>query len=278
MTVLGDTQAGLVDVPWTQDETTRAYNRVLGDEKSRLTDRTRTGVKMRWPAGAQMQAAAQRVGATLDPTAGDTKRLSLIGGGFDLPRLGSMTDTQYEAYLESAWNTHQLGGTPAAITNALRAYGIPDVELVEEWQTMGGTWATPGIYGHRLCIILGPDYGTLGWTPQGFPLPFPMPVIGIAGTTAAQLADLARLVRKWKDAGCTPVKLVFRFRWTPSGPVSPVFGVTGVPFPIPFTTAPDAVTFYMTGHYFNEEVDGAGNAEGVPLPLPFGPVYTLDGS
>lgn len=273
---LEKTQIGLVDVPWMQDAETRAYNGVLGAEKDRLIDRTRTGIKMRWPSGPKMQQVAQSVGAELDATAGDSQRLALIGAGFGLPRLGSMTDAQYESYLESAWDVQELAGTLASVENALIAYGIRDVEIVEEWQNMAGTWATPGIYGHRICIILGPDYGTLGWAPQSFPLPLPMPVFGIAGMMAGQLADVARLVRRWKDAGATPVKLVFRFKV--GGITSPVFGVSGVPFPIPLSGGPDAVTFYVTGHYFNERINGAGLTEGLAFPLTFGPVYTLDNS
>ncbi len=276
---LESTQANLVNVPWAQDAETKAYLGVLGAQKDGLLTKARLGAKMRWPGGPLMQAAQAALPLQNEPVpsaAGDELRLRNLGAGFNLQRLGSMTDAQYEAYLESAWATWGAGGTMSAITAALNAYGIPDVEVVEEWQSPVGGWACPFGYGWRICVILGPNYGTLGWGPQTFPMSLPLPVLGIAGMTAAQLADLARLTRLWKIAATTPVKLVFRFK--ANGVTSPVFGAAGLTFPIPLSSAPEAVSFYMTGHYFNERADGAGNLEGISLPMKLGPTYLLDGT
>lgn len=272
---LEQTEASLVQVPWMQDPETRAYLGVLGAAKDVIIDQARVGVKMRYPGGPRMQAAQDGlpiVNERVVSAVGDPKRLSLLGSTFALARLGSMSDAEYEQYLESAWAVWGLGGTIESIFDALTACGLPQIEIVEEWQDPLGSWSNPaGGYGWRFCIILGPDYGSLGWSPMGSPLPGPVvPVLGIAGMTANQLADIARLVRMWKTAAATPVKLVFRF--ASGGNVSPVCGAAGLPNPIP--SGPPAVVFHLTGHYWNE----VGAHEGLHNPLVSGPVYLLDGT
>lgn len=227
---LKNTQANLVSVPWMQDVNTRAFNETLGSEKDRLVDRAKSAVKMRWGTAAAMQAVAQSVGASLDHAEGDPERLRHLGATFDLERLGSMTDAQYDDYLESTWNVHSLGGTAVAIVGALHAYGIVDVDVAEEW--MPGGW--PGWGGtfnsHRLRVIVGPNFGTLGWGPMTFPFPLDgTAILGVSGVTQTQLNDIAHLVRRWKDAAALPLDIVFRFAG------SLVLDATGISFQFTLT-------------------------------------------
>ena len=273
---LETTQSNMVPVPWMQDRETRDYQSVLGAEKDRLLDRCNVGVKMRWPGGPSMQAAQAGLGlvnAPVPSAVGDAKRLQLMGAGYNLPRLGGMSDEQYEAYLEIAWKVWGLGGTPQSITDALNRYGIVDVEIVEEWQDPWGPWANPrgGPYGHRCSIILGPDYGTLGWAPQTLPFTLDTDgVLGISGMTFAQLQDIARLIRLWKDAGALPIKLVFRF--TVDGVTTPVLGLEGLTLPF-WLESPEGVEGMLTEHFFGEVLDSCGRDEGIYLPFNDGPTY-----
>lgn len=258
---LRDTTVGAITVPWLSDPVATAFKETLGESKDAVIDTVRHGVKMRWTSGAKLQAVAARIGVQdpLDDATLDDQRLRLIGDGFDLPRLGTMSAEAYQSYLDGAWDTWGIGGTASSIVAALQAYGVPDVEIVEEYQDAGGTWANPGGYGWRFCIILGPNYGSLGWTPQAWPLPLDgRTVFGIAGMTPAQLADIAHLARKWKIGASLPVRFVFRF-----GNAS-VFGVNGCPFPLSLD-GPD-IAFDITAAYFTED--------GIPFPLPIdGPSY-----
>lgn len=229
-TAMRDTQANLVQVPYLQDQNTRDFNATLGSEKDRLIDRARSAVKMRWPTGPGMQALAASLGVSLDTAEGDPDRLRHLGASFDMPRLGSMTDAQYDAYLESAWQAHGEAGTAQAIIDALHAFGIPDVEVAEEW--MLGAW--PGWNGtfnsHRLRIVIGPNFGTLGWVPMTFPFLLDgSAILGVSGATESQLNDIAHIIRKWKDGAALPLDVVICF------PGSLVLTGAGIPFPFTFT-------------------------------------------
>ncbi len=199
----------LPNVPMLRGRQARAFNEALGLEKDRYIGRLKIGVKARWTSGSRMRAAADAVGATIDDATLDPERLRLIGLGFDLPRLGTMTDAAYQDYIDRAWEIWGLGGTCAAIVAAVQAFGIPDAYVFEEWE---GSVTPPGAeYAKRLILVLGPDYGSLGvvGTTLGGTFVLGESLLGITGMTEAQAKDLVRLFRKWKDAEALMVDALF---------------------------------------------------------------------
>jgi hypothetical protein len=197
---------------WSRSEEAQALLGVLGASLDEQIAKDRELCKIRWPVGPRMRALAEQLGVELHSAAeiGDDERLRKIGIMFGLERLPTMTAEAFEAYLENAWELHEQATTEASIKAALVAYGIPDVEILEEYEGI----AAPGLdYAYRLVIVFGPDYGSLGWQP--LTLPFELgseeSVLGLQGVTEQALRDIGRLVRRWKKAAALPVSFVFRF-------------------------------------------------------------------
>jgi hypothetical protein len=207
---LAELQRDLFDqVPMLRGPKARAYNEALGEQKDAYLAQLRAAIKARWTSGARMRRVAQEIGAQLDDATLDDQRLRLIGLGFGLPRLGSMTNIAYQDYLDRAWDIWEQGGTCAAIIDAVQAFGVPDVYVWEEWE---GALAAPGApYAKRLSLILGPDYGALGWTGTALGANFVLGAssLGLTGISEAQVSDIIRLFRKWKDAEALMVEIIF---------------------------------------------------------------------
>ncbi len=186
----GDTPGGgpWTDAEWLRGPNAQAFLGLLGEEKDARIVELRAAVKARWPG------------------IGPPDALFLQGQGFDIERFPGESDELYTARLQRAWETHRLGGTAAAVVESLRAYGIPDVQIVEDWE---GEFA-PGNWYSRFWVILGPDFGALGIGPLTMPFALGPGTLG-ATATVDQVRAIKRQILKWKDTHGFPVGIILRF-------------------------------------------------------------------
>jgi hypothetical protein len=248
--------------PWVRTP----LNNVLGAEKDNQIYDDKTAVKARWTSGSRMQTAAIRAtkaGVELAPTAGDAERLRRCGASFGLYRYPGETDAQFEARIDGAWALRGIGTTDSAIESEFRAYGIPDVLVVEEWEDTSASWRGSE-WGGRLCVVLGPNFGTLGWSSMTFPFPLDgSACLGINGITESQLFDLASIFRNAKQAASAMVKIVFRFG------DAPVFTPAGLAFPFPLDgSTGTSVEMMLASPLF----DGP-SGDGLAFPFQLGVMY-----
>ncbi len=195
---------------WLSDEEAQEFLGQLGDEKDRQLATVREGVKLRWTSGAKMRERCAELGLAVVPAEEDAPRLRELGKGFQLERYPVESGERYQVRLDGAWNAHALTGTPESIIGQIHAYGIPDVEIFEEWSH----YLVPdgGEYMGGLVVLLGPNYGTLNWRPLTMPFVLGEPtILGIAGASQADVRNVVRIVRRWKDSETLPLALVFRF-------------------------------------------------------------------
>ncbi|MRG98280.1 phage tail protein [Polyangium spumosum] len=180
------------DAEWLRGPNAQAFLALLGETKDATLDELRAAIKARWPG------------------LGPPDALRLQGQGFDVERFEGETDEAYLARLERAWETHRGAGTSGAIEESLRAFGLPDVLVIEDWQ---GRFAEGSWYS-RFWVVLGPDFGTLGIEPLRMPFLLGEPTLG-SSATVAQVRAIKRQVLKWKDAHGFPVHMILRFRDAP---------------------------------------------------------------
>jgi hypothetical protein len=176
------------DAAWLRGPNAQAFLGLLGDAKDTALGELRAGVKARWPG------------------LGPPDALYLQGQGFDIERFPGESDDVYTARLQKAWQTHRLAGTSAAIVESLRAYGIVDVQVVEDWE---GSFA-PGSWYSRFWVILGPDFGTLGLEPLAMPFSLGNATLGTTATPE-HVRAIKRQILKWKDTHGYPVGVLLRF-------------------------------------------------------------------
>jgi len=176
------------DAEWLRGPNAQAFLVLLGAEKDDKVGELRAAIKARWPG------------------IGPPDALGLQGQGFDIERFPGESDELYTARLQRAWETHRLAGTAAAVVESLHAYGIPDVQIVEDW---GGEFA-PGDWYSRFWVVLGPNFGTSGI--ETLTMPFKLGTATL-GTTATpdQVRAIKRQVLRWKDTHGLPVRIILRF-------------------------------------------------------------------
>lgn len=191
-----------------------AYLAAFGSEADSEMALRRETTRLRFPPSNHYKTHAGDIGseaAALDSPIGQSERLRLIGRTRNLDRYPGETDTQYCERLAIAFPTHQAAGTPSAIIAQLRALGFIDVFVFEEYA--GGFYAEPtDEYGWRFAVVIGPNFGSVGW---------PGAIVGTAvvgsstvglGTgTALQIAALKRLIIQWKQAFAVPLRIILRF-------------------------------------------------------------------
>jgi len=176
------------DAAWLRGPNAQAFLELLGEEKDLALVDLREAIKARWPGIGPFSA------------------LGLQGQGFDVERFPGETDEAYTARLSSAWETHKLAGTKRAIIESLRAYGVPDALVFEDWE---GAFA-PGDWYSRFWVVLGPDFGSLGLHPLSMPFELGSATLGTSATLD-QVRAIKRQILKWKDTHGFPVGVVLRF-------------------------------------------------------------------
>lgn len=176
------------DAAWIHGPNAQALLSLLGSEKDAALDELSEAVRARWPG------------------IGHPSALLLQGQGFDIERFPGESDEVYTARLSRAWETHKLAGTKAAIVESLRAYGIPDVEVLEDWE---GHFA-PGDWYSRFWVVLGPNFGDLGLQPLTMPFSLGSATLG-STATLEQVQAVKRQILKWKDSHGLPVGVILRF-------------------------------------------------------------------
>jgi len=176
------------DAEWLRGPNAQAFLGLLGEEKDLALVDLREAVKARWPG------------------IGPPSALALQGQGFDIERFPGETDEEYTGRLSKAWETHTLAGTKAAIVASLRAYGVQDVEVIEDCE---GSFA-PGSWYSRFWVVLGPDFGALALEPLRMPFALGSRTLGTTATPD-QVRAIKRQILKWKDTHGYPVGVILRF-------------------------------------------------------------------
>jgi hypothetical protein len=206
---LRDLAQTIFDQPVTQGPKTQAFIGGIGEALDAQTVLDRQALKARLTDGARMGEVCDQLGVERLPTAGDVERLRRLGAAKGVQRYSTESDAQFEARIDSALADARLLTTVEGIRRQLQAYGVPDVEIIEECYTPLG--APGSAFALRFVVVLGPSFGTLGWAPLTMPFMLGAAVLGIAGMTSAQASDLVRIVLAWKTAAAKPIAVVFRF-------------------------------------------------------------------
>jgi hypothetical protein len=178
----------------------------------------RQGVRQRFPPGTHYRTVATRLGARIaanDTPNGEALRLQRIGETRDIERYAGESDAGYCERLAAAFPTWTAAGTPDAIIRQLNAFGLPDVAIYEEY-AYGITSASE--YGWRFVVLLGPSFGSLGWTaPVLGTCTLGEDQLGVTGITSLQRDAIKRIVLKWKQVFSFPLRILFLFDAIPLG-------------------------------------------------------------
>lgn len=192
----------------------QGYLGAFGSEADSELVLRRETVRARFPPSTHYRTHARDIGslpASQDSPDGQSTRLRLIGRTREMDRYPSETDAQYCERLSKAFPSHIKRGTPNAIIEQLRAFGFVDVVVFEEYA--GGFYAEPtDDYGWRFVVVLGPNFGTVGWLGAlvGTAV-VGVDTVGLGNGTALQLAAIKRLIIQWKQAFAIPLRFVIVF-------------------------------------------------------------------
>lgn len=178
-------------IPWLGNARGIAYEGTLGAEQDGELDRLK-------------DAARMASGPVLCPD----DALDKMGTGLQVERFTGELDASYRARQLLTWSTKLKAGSPQSIIDSIRAWGIPDVAIDQDYE--GDFWI--GDWYTRFRTRLGPDFGVTGIRPGLIGVDF---IIGtsILGTTAtaSQKAQIVRQILLLKDAGsyATDIALVW---------------------------------------------------------------------
>lgn len=136
--------------------------------------------------------------------------LDEYGVTVQIPRFQGESNATYRARLGAAWETWELAGTAPGIVSALNAYGIEDVEVVEDWQ---GHWGESQVSSH-FHALLGP---TLPWAPRLAPFLGGPTTCGGSTATPGEVAAVKALVLQWKAPHSYPMAVRLLFAGTIHG-------------------------------------------------------------
>lgn len=126
------------------------------------------------------------------------------GANVRIERMPGESHDTYRARLEEAWATWELAGTAPGIEAQLRAFGVADAEVVEDWQ---GHWGTDQVPSH-LHVLLGP---TMPWEPRVAPFLGGPDTLGGSTATPAEVHRAKALVLKWKAPHAYPMAIRLLF-------------------------------------------------------------------
>jgi hypothetical protein len=192
----------------------QSYLGAFGSEADNELALRRETVRARFPPSTHYRTHARDIGSLLasqDSPDGQSTRLRLIGSTRDMPRYPGETDAQYCERLALAFPSHIKRGTPNAIIGQLHAFGFVDVVVFEEYA--GGFYAEPtDDYGWRFVVVLGPNFGSVGWLGAlvGTAI-VGVDTVGLGNGTALQLAAIKRLIIQWKQVFAIPLRFVIVF-------------------------------------------------------------------
>jgi hypothetical protein len=106
--------------------------------------------------------------------------------------VGATDGTRYRGRLCKAWPTWLVAGSKDAITESLKAWGLPDVAIENDYQAsppFAGRWWS------RFRIKVGPGFGSFGWGAGNDPTP-------------DEQHQMVRQVLFWKWVHGLPVEIV----------------------------------------------------------------------
>lgn len=189
-----------------------AYLEAIGSEADSELALRRETTRARFPPSTHYRTHAARIGsvpASQDSPNGQSERLRLIGRTRDMQRYPGETDAQYCERLAKAFPSHIKRGTPNAIIEQLNATGLPEIRIFEEYE-YGITGASD--YGYRFVVVVGPNYGSLGWKANKLgSWVLGQDMLGISGTTQQQILNVGRIALQWRQAFSFPLSVVFLF-------------------------------------------------------------------
>ncbi len=207
---LRDVAQTIFPQPVTQGARAQAFLGGIGEALDAQTVLDKQALKARYADGVVMGEVAASLGVVRLPTTGDTERLRRLGAAKDLVRYPNETDAQFEGRIDSAIADARLLTTIEGLKRQLVAFGLNDIEVIEEWATSLG--APGSTFAERWTVVLGPSFGALGWRPLTLPFKLGAPtVLGVAGMTRAQIANVVRILLAWKTASSKVIAIVFRF-------------------------------------------------------------------
>jgi hypothetical protein len=173
----------------------------------------RQGVRQRFPPSTHYRTTAARlrsVPAANDSPVGEALRLQQIGATRQIERYAGETDEAYCERIASPFATWGRAGTESAIVVQLNAFGLPQVLVFEEYEY---SITDSDEYGWKFVVVIGPDYGDLGWT--GCVLGscvLGATTLGMGNATPGQLDAVRRIILKWKQVFSYPISAVFLFQ------------------------------------------------------------------
>lgn len=182
-------------IPWLGNERGVAYEGTLGADQD---------------AEIALLKDAAKMSASPFLCPGDA--LDKLGADFGIARFDGEPDgtttTGYRGRLCVVWATRKKAGAAQAVIDSLRAYGIPDVQVVQDFE---GHWFQGTNYA-RYQVIIGPDFGTLGFAPLVAPFtPGGGAVTGGSTATIQQVRAIKRQILELKAAHSYPVRVILRF-------------------------------------------------------------------
>lgn len=173
----------------------------------------RESVRIRFIPSAKYRNVARELNPSSPPVTdtavGDPERLRQIGVTRQIERYPGETDQQYSDRLAGAFPAWRRAGTASAIESQLAAFGIVDIQTWEEWQFF---LTLSNEYGNRFEMVLGPNYGSLGWTGCKLgEVVLGAATLGIGNADPLQVQAIPRIILKWKHAWSFPLRVLFLF-------------------------------------------------------------------
>jgi hypothetical protein len=220
----------LADVPpWIAGHDGAAVQTALGHDQDAHVKSLEDAAKMASPflcADDALDAVGRRFSIPRLP--GEPNGTAPVGG------LGGTGGTGYRGRLCAAWSTWQFAGTATGVINAIQAYGIPDVVVLPVYQSPAPIAPESSSTSYsEFYVKLGPNFGTTGIAA----LILGSWILGSAllgsTMTANQLADLKRLILRWKATHGLPIKLLLDFGsgWTSGATWYPIGRTLGDTWP-----------------------------------------------
>ena len=169
------------------------------------------------------------------------------------PNVPGETGSGYRGRLCAAWQAWLWAGTKEAIVGQLRAYGLVDVEVYSA-QELSFLPASPIGYDPEtsppwysaFVVVVGPDFGTTGIGPLLAPFTAGISTTGGSTATRDQVAQIARILLRWKGVHAYPAGVILRFNDTAIG------GINTTP---PFTpSATPQYAFWRIGKLMGVDV------------------------
>ncbi len=144
--------------------------------------------------------------------------LDAVGEAVQIERYPAETHNSYRGRSSKAFPTHKKKGSPEAIEEQIRAWGIPDVRVYMAHELaflpaspIGYDPNTSPPWYSAFLVMLGPDYGLTGIGPLLAPFAGGPTCTGGSTATREQVRQICNITLRWKAAHSYPVGVALRF-------------------------------------------------------------------